>query len=92
MLFRSKDTSRSCKSQLGLSGVLGASLPSYALAHYGFLGSKIKSLEGILNGTSNFILEKMEEGLDFSQALKLARELGIAEPDSTRDISGIDVL
>lgn len=78
------------KTQLGLSGVLGASLPSYALGHYGTLGSEILSMEGILNGTSNFILKQMEDRSGFKEALALAQELGIAEPNWAYDIDGFD--
>lgn len=75
---------------LGLSGVLGASFPSYALLHYGCLGANILHMEGILNGTTNFILQKMEEGFSFESALQLAQELGIAETDPSYDIDGLD--
>jgi len=51
----------------------------------------IVSLSGILNGTSNYILSKMEtEGLDFSAALAQAQELGFAEADPALDIDGQD--
>lgn len=47
---------------------------------------------GILNGTSNFILTKMaKEGLEFSEALKIAQDAGFAEADPTDDIDGPDV-
>ena len=46
---------------------------------------------GIVNGTTNFILTKMsQEGMEFSDALALATELGYAEADPTADIEGID--
>lgn len=46
---------------------------------------------GIVNGTTNFILTKMDqEGMEFSQALALATELGYAEADPTADIEGLD--
>lgn len=75
---------------LGLSGVLGASLPSYALVHYGSLGAKILSMEGILNGTTNFILKQMEENISFDKAVALAQKLGIAEPNWAYDVDGFD--
>jgi len=53
--------------------------------------NRIVSLSGILNGTSNYILSKMEtEGLDFAAALAQAQELGFAEADPTLDIDGQD--
>ena len=57
-----KDRADKNKAFLGLSGVLGAALPSQALVHYGTLGTEIISMEAILNGTTNFILDDMEEG------------------------------
>lgn len=49
------------------------------------------SLYGILNGTTNFILSKMElENLDYSEALRIAQDLGFAEKDPTFDVEGID--
>lgn len=76
--------------RLGLSAVMGASLPSYALAHYGALGSRILSMKGILNGTTNFILAEMEQGKSFEQSLDKALQIGIAEPKWQYDIDGID--
>jgi len=53
--------------------------------------NRIMSLSGILNGTSNYILSKMEaEGVDFSAALAQAQELGFAEADPSLDIDGQD--
>jgi len=53
--------------------------------------NRIISLSGILNGTSNYILSKMEaEGLDFAAALAQAQELGFAEADPALDIDGQD--
>ena len=44
----------------------------------------------MLNGTSNFILSNMEEGMEFEPTLKLAQEKGYAEPDPSFDIEGTD--
>lgn len=54
---------------------------------------KITSLKGIMNGTSNFILDLMtNDGFNFDRALKKAKELGYAESDPSADILGYDVL
>lgn len=54
-------------------------------------GNRIESLEGILNGTSNFILSEMtSRGMDFSAALAGAQARGFAEADPTLDIDGHD--
>ncbi len=50
----------------------------------------VKSITGILNGTCNFILDKIREGKSFSDAIKLAQIVGIAEHDPSLDISGQD--
>ncbi len=53
---------------------------------------KINKIEGILNGTTNFILDKMaRENADFAQVLAEAQALGYAEKDPSSDIDGLDV-
>ena len=53
----------------------------------------IYEISGILNGTSNYILSKMErEGLDYDEVLKEAQELGYAEADPSADVEGLDAL
>lgn len=53
--------------------------------------NQVLKIEGILNGTTNFILTKMrEEGYSFEAALSLAQELGYAEADPTNDVEGYD--
>ena len=53
--------------------------------------NEINSVAGILNGTTNFILNKMiMDNMDFDSALKLAQDLGYAEKDPTADIEGHD--
>jgi len=53
--------------------------------------NEITEIAGILNGTTNYILNKMiVDNMDFSQALKLAQEKGYAEKDPTADIEGHD--
>ena len=51
---------------------------------------KISSIVGILNGTTNFILTRMSEGMDYETALKIAQEKGFAEADPTFDVEGLD--
>lgn len=54
--------------------------------------SKITKITGILNGTTNFILTRMFEGMDYDEALKLAQEKGFAESDPTADVEGYDMM
>src|SRR5918995_588415 len=54
-------------------------------------GNAISRLYGILNGTCNYILSRMEqEGLSFAECLKDAQRLGYAEADPTFDVDGHD--
>jgi homoserine dehydrogenase len=54
-------------------------------------GNKVSRLYGILNGTCNYILSRMElEGLTFAECLKDAQRLGYAEADPTFDVEGFD--
>jgi homoserine dehydrogenase len=54
-------------------------------------GNTISRVSGIMNGTCNYILTRMEaEGLSFAECLKAAQELGYAEADPTFDVEGFD--
>ncbi|MDI6602018.1 MAG: homoserine dehydrogenase [Thermoanaerobacteraceae bacterium] len=50
----------------------------------------VYEISGILNGTSNYIMSRMEDGMDYNSALKEAREKGYAESDPTNDVEGFD--
>ncbi len=54
-------------------------------------GNKIQKIEAILNGTTNYILTKMDsQGASYEEVLKEAQELGYAETDPTGDVEGFD--
>lgn len=54
-------------------------------------GNKVSSVQGILNGTSNYILDRMTtEGLEFESVLADAQDLGYAEADPSADVDGFD--
>ena len=54
-----------------------------------FVGNSIQSMVGIINGTSNYILERMTDaGLGYEEALGEAQQLGYAEADPTLDVNG----
>lgn len=74
------------------SGTVGGGTPILEFAKRCLRGDRIISFEGILNGTTNYILSKMYEGLNFSQALRNASEKGYAEKDPTLDIEGYDAV
>lgn len=57
-----------------------------------FQADSITRIMGIMNGTTNFMLCKMEdEGADYADVLKQAQKLGFAEADPTADVEGHDV-
>lgn len=72
-------------------GSVMSGTPVIRLAKQSLAGSSIVGFEGILNGTSNFVLTSMEGGLGFADAVGKAQELGYAEADPTADVEGYDV-
>jgi homoserine dehydrogenase len=80
------------KVHYGFEGVVLAGTPALNLAMYTLAGNNIKGFKGILNGTTNYILTRMEEGMSYDDALKKAQELGYAEADPTGDVEGLDAL
>jgi homoserine dehydrogenase len=75
---------------IGFEASVGGALPIIKNLRRMWSFGNIHSLVGILNGTCNFIISKMEEGLEYQEALKLAQEKGFAEADPTFDVSGKD--
>lgn len=73
-------------------GVVLAGTPAINLAKFTLAGNKIKGFKGILNGTTNYILTRMGEGMSYEDALKKAQELGYAEADPTADVEGFDAM
>ncbi len=71
-------------------GSVGGAMPIINMCRESLVGQKIRSINGIFNGTCNFILSRMDSGMPFQQALKEAQQLGYAETDPTYDIKGID--
>lgn len=70
---------------------VGGCIPVLDAARGHFAGDNVTRLEGILNGTTNFILTRMaDEGSDLDQALREAQQLGYAETDPSADIDGLD--
>jgi len=76
-----------------IEGTVMSGTPVFNLFDHGLAGNTIKKIKGILNGTTNFILSKMEEeNMDYEDALQLAQKLGYAEADPTADVEGYDAL
>ncbi|MDR1862181.1 MAG: homoserine dehydrogenase [Candidatus Ancillula sp.] len=77
--------------ELLYEAAVGGAVPIVRAIRHSLMGDKILSIEGVLNGTTNFILDKMtSEGMDYSDALRQAQELGFAEADPTSDVEGLD--
>ena len=70
---------------------VGGGIPVIRVLREGLAGNRIRSIYGILNGTCNYILTRMErEGLPFDTVLKDAQAAGYAEADPSLDINGFD--
>lgn len=70
---------------------VGGAVPIFNLVHEALAGNTVIGIEGILNGTCNYILTRMsEERMPYDLVLKEAQELGIAETDPAYDVEGID--
>ena len=70
---------------------VGGGIPIIRPLNYSLTAEKIESITGILNGTTNYILSKMEkEGADFDTVLKRAQEKGYAERNPEADVEGHD--
>lgn len=72
-------------------GSVMSGTPVIRMARQNLAGAGLNGFEGILNGTSNFVLGRMEAGLDFAAAVAEAQKLGYAEADPSADVEGHDV-
>ncbi|MGE0847919.1 MAG: homoserine dehydrogenase, partial [Flavobacteriaceae bacterium] len=76
---------------IGFEAAVAGGIPVIKTLREALAGNRITRVMGILNGTCNYILTRMEEeGLDFEECLKEAQRLGYAEADPTFDIGGHD--
>ena len=79
------------KVRFGFEASVCGGIPIIRALRSGLVGNQIHSLTGILNGTCNYILTRMEEDrAEFSEALSQAQKKGFAEEDPTLDIDGHD--
>lgn len=86
-----QELSRHNRSLFRYSGTVGGGTPVLALAEEVARGSEVTAVRAILNGTTNFILTRMDkDGWDFDTALKEAQRLGYAEADPSSDVDGVD--
>ena len=77
--------------EIGYEASVCGGIPLIRSIKEGLLANKIEELRGIINGTSNYILTRMEEeNYTFNEALQEAKKRGYAEADPSLDISGLD--
>ena len=77
--------------QLRYEASVGGAIPVIETIRKSLVANRIDKVEGIVNGTTNYILTKMEEeNMSYADALKQAQAFGFAEADPTADVEGID--
>lgn len=86
-----RDLAASRGLEVRVGAAAGAALPTIELARCGLAGARIETVDGVLNGTSNYILSKMAtSGATFEEALRDAQAVGAAEADPRVDVEGVD--
>jgi homoserine dehydrogenase len=75
---------------LGFEASVCGGIPIVQALTRGLAGDSVTSIRGILNGTSNYIVSRMEDGMTFDDALRLAQERGFAEAEPSLDVDGVD--
>ncbi|MDM5188885.1 homoserine dehydrogenase [Bacillus sp. DX4.1] len=86
-----KEAAKLANVRIRYSGATAAALPTLDIGQFSLAGCQIEKIEGVLNGTTNYILTKMyKEDLTFQQALQQAQRKGIAETNPSLDVSGMD--
>src|SRR5438105_14054192 len=76
--------------QLRFEASVCAAIPVIKVLRESLVVTNVHRVLGIVNGTTNFILTRMESGADYGEALAEAQRLGYAEADPTEDVSGAD--
>lgn len=86
-----KESAKASGALLKVSGAAAAALPTIDLVDHSLKGSDVLSIEGILNATTNYLLDAMAtKGLGFEAALGEAQQGGFAEADPRNDTEGWD--
>ncbi|WP_300613968.1 homoserine dehydrogenase [Trebonia sp.] len=83
--------SRACGADLYYEASVAGAIPLLRPLRESLAGDTVHRVLGIVNGTTNFILDRMDtSGADFAESLEEAQALGYAEPDPTADVEGFD--
>jgi homoserine dehydrogenase len=85
-----KKLARSKGASLRFESSVMSGTPLINLVNGPLAGCEISRVEGIVNGTTNYILTRMGEGLSYDDALSEAQKLGYAETDPSGDVDGFD--
>ena len=88
---RLRAAAKASGAMLTYSASVGGGAPIIEALKRAVKSHKITGFSGVLNGTSNFVIDQVESGKSFDTAMDEARRLGFAEPDSTADLDGTDV-
>ena len=89
---RMLETARANHAQFRYEATVGAGLPVIdTIDKLRESGDRIELVLASLSGTIGYIMTQLEDGVNFSQAVEKAKELGYTEPDPRDDLSGIDV-
>ncbi|MBE3559959.1 MAG: homoserine dehydrogenase [Ktedonobacteraceae bacterium] len=78
--------------QLRMEATVMAGTPVLSTIREGMAGTRVRSIRGILNGTTNYILSAMANGHDYADALAEAQKQGYAEADPSADVEGYDAV
>lgn len=84
------ETAKNNNVSVAFEAAVGGCIPIIKSIRESYAADNIKDIYGIVNGTTNFILTRMEEGMSYSKALAKAQELGFAEADPEFDVEGKD--
>jgi len=76
--------------EIGAEGTVMSGTPSLRMAQELLAAAHIRKIQGIVNGTTNYILTQMEAGATYADALQDAQAKGYAEADPTGDVEGFD--
>jgi homoserine dehydrogenase len=75
---------------LDFEAAVGGGVPVVRALRDSLAGHGVRAVRGVLNGTTNFILSRLELGATFAEALAEAQRAGFAEADPSRDLNGLD--
>ena len=85
------EKARACGVQIKCEASCGGGIPIVSTLEHDLVGNKILTIAGILNGTTNYILSRMDaEGADYADVLADAQAKGYAEADPSADVDGFD--